>query len=551
MSKDNAKSNRANDAWATIRGFVYQVDHSIKAWVNLKPGEHLELEAMEDIDICVDALKRRVLGQVKHRENNFSLNTKAFQEAILNHYNHYRVDDKIRFAFITNAGIAKEQNASFLNESGGKITGVEAWKAIQSTSITLKFKKQYLYEIRILLAGVSFFNQTESGRTFIDKLQSSDTFCEAFIKSVNIIDHAPDAKRIKTEILNKLIRYQLAKDEIEADLLYKNLFFKVFEIISNKDPEKKSHKEWFNLDRLKEISAQKAESWLIKSVSDYIEEILEEIRAFMLELQGKVDTLTEAIEHLKPNRVNHHILSTVFSKHLKLQIDQIGHGKYNPEKFISREIEQKLQYRINYFEYGGAQIKLIKEKLGLISKEYGLKPPQGLLTTSSSVQNQKDLLELKLNFRYDQLIECRAQIGKTISAMSNSGASFDPTLTQTLQLFPFLDSKLINGFEEAITTYVRTRRKSANLHDSEYHKLLAILPSIAPLNHKHFYTYEELRNFEGRREFATELIQKLELALKRISKRCYALIGQAGHGKTNIFCHLAENLAGKGHYCLL
>jgi hypothetical protein len=40
-----------NDACATIAGFVYQVNVTIQHWLKLGPGEHLELEAGEDIDI--------------------------------------------------------------------------------------------------------------------------------------------------------------------------------------------------------------------------------------------------------------------------------------------------------------------------------------------------------------------------------------------------------------------------------------------------------------------------------------------------------------------
>ena len=39
------------DAWATIRGYVYQVDLTIQRWLELEPGFELELERGEDVDI--------------------------------------------------------------------------------------------------------------------------------------------------------------------------------------------------------------------------------------------------------------------------------------------------------------------------------------------------------------------------------------------------------------------------------------------------------------------------------------------------------------------
>jgi len=39
------------DAHTTFVGFVFQVNVTALRWLNLKPGQHLELEACEDIDL--------------------------------------------------------------------------------------------------------------------------------------------------------------------------------------------------------------------------------------------------------------------------------------------------------------------------------------------------------------------------------------------------------------------------------------------------------------------------------------------------------------------
>ena len=44
------------DAWATIRGFVYQVDLTINRWLALTENQVLELEKGEDIDIVSKSL---------------------------------------------------------------------------------------------------------------------------------------------------------------------------------------------------------------------------------------------------------------------------------------------------------------------------------------------------------------------------------------------------------------------------------------------------------------------------------------------------------------
>src|SRR5260370_34855484 len=63
---------RNRDAWPTIQGYVYQVELSIVRWLDLLPGEELELECGEDIDkisetITADGEEQdRLLEQVKH-----------------------------------------------------------------------------------------------------------------------------------------------------------------------------------------------------------------------------------------------------------------------------------------------------------------------------------------------------------------------------------------------------------------------------------------------------------------------------------------------------
>ena len=42
---------RKRDAHATFAGFVFQVNVTILRWLHLQSGQHLELEAGEDIDL--------------------------------------------------------------------------------------------------------------------------------------------------------------------------------------------------------------------------------------------------------------------------------------------------------------------------------------------------------------------------------------------------------------------------------------------------------------------------------------------------------------------
>ncbi len=87
-------TTRPRDAWSTIRGFVYQVALTVERWLFLSDDDALELEAGEDIDLCIGALtfadadQERVLEQIKHREGSVTLRTDEARAFLANAYEH-------------------------------------------------------------------------------------------------------------------------------------------------------------------------------------------------------------------------------------------------------------------------------------------------------------------------------------------------------------------------------------------------------------------------------------------------------------------------------
>ena len=86
---DAFKPPRDRDAWAAILGFVYQVDLTIRRWLDLASDETLELECGEDIDLVSassgfgDEEKERWLEQVKHRQKPITLVTAPVLSSLL------------------------------------------------------------------------------------------------------------------------------------------------------------------------------------------------------------------------------------------------------------------------------------------------------------------------------------------------------------------------------------------------------------------------------------------------------------------------------------
>jgi len=110
-------TKRRRDAWAAIRGFVYQVDLTIVRWMALAPGEALELERGEDTDRVARAVASddRPLEQVKARQRPLTLNSPNLREALANFVGHRRTNPTLHlsFRYTTNARLGVERPPRF------------------------------------------------------------------------------------------------------------------------------------------------------------------------------------------------------------------------------------------------------------------------------------------------------------------------------------------------------------------------------------------------------------------------------------------------------
>ena len=132
---------RDRDAYSTIRGFVYQVDLTIRRWMDLGDDQHLELERGEDIDLVNRAITAttaeetgRLLEQVKHREHNLTLRNPPALEALANAVEHLTTNTgfDLRFCYTTNAGVGTERPCPFPNGAAG----IFLWEQVRQGQLT-------------------------------------------------------------------------------------------------------------------------------------------------------------------------------------------------------------------------------------------------------------------------------------------------------------------------------------------------------------------------------------------------------------------------------
>lgn len=127
------------DAWAAIRGYTYQVDRTLVSWLRLRPGEALELECGEDIDLLAPSVLaegidlQRTLEQVKCVDRRVTLRSPSTREALCSFADHIDENPSIalRFRFLTNALPGEESPAAPLLF----VPGIQLWEDIRQGRI--------------------------------------------------------------------------------------------------------------------------------------------------------------------------------------------------------------------------------------------------------------------------------------------------------------------------------------------------------------------------------------------------------------------------------
>ena len=128
---------QANDA---LRGYVYQIWHSVNAWLNLGEDEILYLEGAEDFDRISDDTATAV--QVKDTQHKITLRSQEVNDAI-SHYWDLRAnhpDLNVKFRFLTRSRIGAERGNPF----GEGQMGIQVWSRCSGDEAAIKEISRFL-----------------------------------------------------------------------------------------------------------------------------------------------------------------------------------------------------------------------------------------------------------------------------------------------------------------------------------------------------------------------------------------------------------------------
>ena len=146
---------QANDS---LKGYLYQIWHSVDAWLDLADDERLYLEGAEDFDRISD--DTATATQVKHTQHNITLRSQEVNDAINNYWelrtNNHRL--KVKYRFLTRSQIGAEQGAPF----GKNQQGLLLWGRCSGDEATITKISEFLQtEGKISEEVADFLKQTE------------------------------------------------------------------------------------------------------------------------------------------------------------------------------------------------------------------------------------------------------------------------------------------------------------------------------------------------------------------------------------------------------
>ena len=152
----NADPKRqANDS---LRGYLYQILHSVDAWLDLDDNEILYLEGAEDFDKISDDTATAV--QVKDTRHPITLRSQEVNDAI-NNYWELRTNNpnlKVKFRFLTRSQVGAEQGAPF----GESQQGLRLWGRCSGDEATITKISEFLQaEAKISQEVADFLKKAE------------------------------------------------------------------------------------------------------------------------------------------------------------------------------------------------------------------------------------------------------------------------------------------------------------------------------------------------------------------------------------------------------
>lgn len=219
------KANPKRQAHASLKGYLYQIWHSVNAWLDLADNEVLYLEGAEDFDILSD--DTATATQVKHTQRKITLRYSEVIEAI-NHYWELRTNNpdlRVKLRFLTRSKITIEHGNPF----GKDKPGLELWQRCSGNEAAITKISEFLQtETKI----------SEEVKDFLKQASPQEIY-EQLIEPITWETGSKPASFVERSISNKLVlhgnRYSIPIPPPDAKKVIDSLLKEVWTVATQKE----------------------------------------------------------------------------------------------------------------------------------------------------------------------------------------------------------------------------------------------------------------------------------------------------------------------------
>lgn len=301
---DGFSPAREQDAWATIRGFVYQVELSLLRWLALEADQYLELEAGEDIDLISRALIEsgevqysRKLEQVKVRAKRVTLRSASAIEALANAYSQRVANPHLdlRFCYTTNALVSCERPNPF----PGRMSGINLWRELGNSPSSQDIDSGAIASLRSFFSSLTKPKRVppDIWQGFLAFMQREDTAALLdFVQRFEWSCGQPAPESVAGDVNEKIRAVGNFTDELQTKEAYDRLFIYVLKLLTASGPKQlttQSLREQLALPTLSATDHQLLE--LVRSRVSTLELRVGQIEDTVSSLATEVATLTQEV----------------------------------------------------------------------------------------------------------------------------------------------------------------------------------------------------------------------------------------------------------------
>jgi tetratricopeptide (TPR) repeat protein len=268
----NFIADPTRDATAVIRGFVYQVDITIRRWLALGDDETLELERGEDLDIVARGLaggedEQRITEQVKSLEANLTLRSKDAVQAVANFALHRQRNPTVRlfFRFTTTARVGVEQQVEF----PASLPGIVAWERLRTRAVGETEEEEISASLRGFYRSLPRPTRMadDAWAALQNMLGSAEPEWIQFLSSFEWSLGSDEPARLPLSLQQELIAFGLAPART-AEEAYRRLFVCVFRLLATDGEKRLSRAD------LLETLAQQAEETAYAQIAPLLDRMI-------------------------------------------------------------------------------------------------------------------------------------------------------------------------------------------------------------------------------------------------------------------------------------